>query len=99
VKTGSDVNHLFFEVLPRLAAGVAVHIHDIFYPFEIPDSWLAEGRMWTETYLLRALLTDTSAWRILIWNSYLAVAHPQAVADILPRAQPNPGASIWIERC
>src|SRR5450432_2380824 len=28
-KTGSDVNFLFFEVLPRLAAGVRVHIHDI----------------------------------------------------------------------
>ena len=30
VKAGSDVNHLFFRVLPRLAPGVWVHVHDIF---------------------------------------------------------------------
>ena len=31
-KTGSDVNYLFFEVLPRLKPGVAIHVHDIFLP-------------------------------------------------------------------
>lgn len=33
-KTGSDVNYLYFEVLPRLTAGVVVHIHDIFLPHD-----------------------------------------------------------------
>ena len=32
--TGSDVNYLFFEVLPRLRTGVLVHVHDVPYPFE-----------------------------------------------------------------
>lgn len=35
-KTGSDVNHLMFEVLPRLPIGVHVHFHDIFLPFDYP---------------------------------------------------------------
>jgi hypothetical protein len=35
-RVGSDVNYLAFEVLPRLAAGVLVHVHDVFYPFEYP---------------------------------------------------------------
>lgn len=35
-KAGSDVNYLFFEVLPRLRPGVMVHIHDIFLPDEYP---------------------------------------------------------------
>ena len=35
-KAGSDVNYLFFEVLPRLRPGVVVHIHDIFLPDEYP---------------------------------------------------------------
>ena len=35
-KTGSDVNFLFFEVMPRLARGVRIHIHDIFLPHEYP---------------------------------------------------------------
>src|SRR5581483_6898051 len=31
---GSDVQHLFLEVLPRLRRGVLVHVHDIFLPDE-----------------------------------------------------------------
>ena len=98
VKPGSDVNYLYFDVLPRLAPGVAVHVHDIFFPFEIPDSWLAEGRMWGETYLLRALLTGASEWAILLWNDYLGTKHHDAVMAALRAAEPNTGASIWIER-
>ena len=33
-KIDSDVNYLFFEILPRLSSGVYIHFHDIFYPFE-----------------------------------------------------------------
>jgi len=35
-KIGSDVNHIFFQVLPLLKKGVYVHFHDIWYPFEYP---------------------------------------------------------------
>jgi predicted O-methyltransferase YrrM len=31
-RTGSDVNWFFFEVLPRLAPGVLIHVHDISGP-------------------------------------------------------------------
>jgi len=34
VKTHSDVNYVFFEILPRLQRGVYIHFHDIFHPFE-----------------------------------------------------------------
>jgi len=40
VKAGSDVAWLYFHVLPRLAPGVAVHVHDVFWPFEYPPAWL-----------------------------------------------------------
>src|ERR1700731_3222053 len=33
-KTGSDVNHYLFQIVPRLKPGVLVHIHDILFPFE-----------------------------------------------------------------
>jgi len=45
-KIGSDVNHIFFEILPRLARGVYIHFHDVFYPFEYPKEWIYEGRAW-----------------------------------------------------
>src|SRR5690606_28292209 len=43
-KTGSDVNYVLFDVLPRLKSGVLVHFHDIFYPFEYPRDWVFSGR-------------------------------------------------------
>lgn len=70
-KTGSDVNHLFFEVLPRLAPGVIVHVHDIFLPFEYPEHWVVnERRSWNEQYLLRALLTDSDSYEVLFGAAY-----------------------------
>ena len=56
-KTGSDVNHLVFEVVPRLARGVHVHFHDVFLPFDYPRDWVLKlGLYWNEQYPLRALL-------------------------------------------
>jgi hypothetical protein len=43
------VNFLFFEVLPRLARGVRIHVHDIFLPQDYLKDWvLGEGRSWNE---------------------------------------------------
>ena len=36
---GSDVDRLLGDTLPRLAAGVVVHIHDILLPDAYPESW------------------------------------------------------------
>lgn len=48
-KTGSDVNHIYFEILPRLKRGVIIHIHDIFLPFDYKKEWvLEEKRSWNE---------------------------------------------------
>ena len=37
-KCGSDVVYLYLEVLPRLKPGVLVHVHDVFFPREYPES-------------------------------------------------------------
>lgn len=75
-KFGSDVNRLFFEILPQLNPGVVVHIHDIFYPFEYPRKWLfKEKRAWSEGYLLRAFLTFNPKFEILYWYDYLKIEH------------------------
>lgn len=97
-KIGSDVNYLFLEVLPSLAPGVLIHIHDIFYPFEYPSEWVFGGRAWNEIYILRALLQRGSPYEILVMNSFLAQVHPAAVQESLPLAMKNPGGSIWIRK-
>jgi len=87
-KAGSDVLHLYFEIIPRLQPGVLVHVHDIFWPFTYPKRWLEQGRGWTEAYLLRAMLTEPSSLRIVAWGSWLAQMRPQF----------NGAGSIWLER-
>lgn len=95
VKAGSDVNWLFLHVLPRLAPGVAVHVHDIFWPFEYPRKWLTEHRDWTEDYLLRAFLIGNTGWEIMLFSSWLWRCHPELVPASLAGQEPG---SIWLRR-
>lgn len=97
-KVGSDVNHLIFEILPRLKEGVVIHFHDIFYPFEYPAEWVYEGRAWNEAYLLHAFLMNNPCYRIMWWNSYLGYAHADALARALPLWSKHSAGSVWIEK-
>lgn len=100
-KTGSDVNYLYFEVLPRLAHGVRVHIHDIFLPHDYPREWVIdENRSWNEQYLLRALLMHSNAFRIVFGCSYAFWKFPELVRTALahPHGHAFAGGSFWIER-
>ena len=98
VKIGSDVNHLLTEILPRLRPGVYVHVHDVFYPFEYPEEWVAEGRAWNETYALRAFLTFNQAYEIVLFNTYLERFHREIFARDMPLCLKNEGGSIWLRR-
>jgi hypothetical protein len=100
-KTGSDVNHLCFEVLPRLHRGVRIHFHDIFLPADYPKPWvLDENRSWNEQYVVRALLMFSNAFRVLFGSSYAVVAHAGALREALrdPEGAYYGGGSLWIEK-
>ena len=97
-KVGSDVNHLFFEVLPILKPGVLVHLHDIFYPFEYPKSWIYEGRNWSEAYLLRAFLQFNEGFKIVLFNTFLEHFHRDFFLRRMPLCLKNEGGSIWLKR-
>jgi hypothetical protein len=97
-KAGSDVNFLIFDVLPRLAPGVHVHFHDIWYPFEYPRVWLDEGRAWNESYLLRAFLMFNPAFKIVLYNAYLALFHSAYLAQAMPLYLKDKGGSLWLQR-
>ncbi|MDQ6840634.1 MAG: class I SAM-dependent methyltransferase [Actinomycetota bacterium] len=96
-KIGSDVNYLYFEVMPSLAPGVFVHIHDIFWPFEYPRSWVLEGRAWNEAYLLRGVLINNSRLEIVWFNDYLRCMEHDRVQGALPLWARNPGGSVWLQ--
>jgi len=94
------VNHLFFEVLPRLASGVRIHIHDVFLPFEYPRSWLLEqGRSWNEQYLLQALLMYNPMFEIVFGSSYCAWKFPELMHHTIVGTEAVAGGgSLWIEK-
>ncbi|MFZ5907486.1 MAG: class I SAM-dependent methyltransferase [Nitrospirota bacterium] len=97
-KVNSDVNRIFFEILPALSPGVHIHFHDVFYPFEYPRDWIFEGRAWSEIYLLRAFLQYNSSFNIVLMNSYLTHFHKQFFQDNMPLCLENTCGSIWIRK-
>lgn len=97
-KTGSDVNHLLFEVLPRLARGVYVHFHDVFWPFEYLEEWVVEGRAWNEAYLLRAFLQYNPAFEIVLFNDWAGRTQQELLRALMPRFLRNTGGSLWLRK-
>lgn len=82
---GSDVVYLFTEVLPRLAPGVVVHIHDIFLPYDYPEVWIREDRFfWNERYLLQAFLLFNDAFEVILPAHALANRHAEAFDRAIP---------------
>lgn len=101
VKTGSDVVYLFGEVLPRLAPGVVIHIHDIFLPGEYPQQWALSGWAWNEQYLVQAFLAFNDEFEVVLSLGWLAHRHPEVVEAVVPafeRFYPGRGGSLWIRR-
>lgn len=99
-KIGSDVNYLFFEVIPCLKPGVIVHVHDIFLPDEYPQNWMVEqNRNWNEQYLLRAFLQFNSDWSVL-WAAHLmGTRFESRVQEVFPQyPKLGGGGSLWMQR-
>ena len=96
-KCGSDVNYILFKILPVLSAGVFIHFHDIFYPFEYPKGWVYGGRNWNENYILKAFLMNNQNYKIRLFSHYIHIHHPQ-VFKKMPLAYKNAGANLWIEK-
>lgn len=98
VKPGSDVVRLLLEELPRLAAGVVVHVHDFFRPYEYPRFLMEEhGVYWQEHYLLQAFLAFNERFEVLIANHALGRLRHAEVAAVIPGLpSPSPGSALWL---
>ncbi len=100
-KAGCEVNWMFFNVLPRLAAGVIVHIHDVFWPFEYPKRWVRQRRAYNELYLLRAFLMYNEEFRVKLFSNQMWKLHRELFTGIRPGESvwsESPPRSLWLEK-
>jgi hypothetical protein len=101
LKVASDVEYEFFRIIPRIARGVHVHLHDIFLPYAYPPRWLEDEHVfWNEQYLLAAFLAFNDAFEVTLAASYLASRYPEALRAAvpgLPDGRLYPG-SFWMRR-
>ncbi len=99
LRTGSDVCFELFEILPRLAPDVIVHIHDIHWPFEYPANWiLQQNRSYNEAYAVRAFLIDNPHWNIVYFSDYFARFERARVEETFPNTNGKFGGSLWLQR-
>jgi hypothetical protein len=101
LRIGNDVYYEYLHILPRVAPGVFVHVHDIFLPFEYPRAWVMdEYRFWTEQYLLQAFLMYNSAFKVVWGGSYMQHKHRDKLRSAFRSYDPDtvwPG-SFWMQR-
>lgn len=100
LKTGSDLVHLLTRVLPELASGVRIHVHDVFLPDDYPAAWVIdENRSWNEQYALQAMLANNPRYRVLYGTQYALtrLADEASAAFGAFAGRPHGGGSFWIE--
>ncbi len=85
IRPQGDVLFEYLTILPVLKSGVFVHIHDIFTPKDYPKTWIVEeNRFWNEQYLLEALLTGTSKFKVVAALNFLTHHHFQELKSVCP---------------
>ena len=98
IRTGNDVVRLFLDILPRLPAGILVHVHDIFLPFEYPQAWVCDFQWgFNEEYLVQALLQDSNGWEVLWAGHFLERTMPGFSAHF-PHMAGRHGSSLWLRK-
>ena len=102
IRPWGDVLREMNEIIPSVASGVLIHIHDIFTPRDYPETWLrSQRRLWNEQYLLEAFLCYNMSFKVLCAMNWLKHEHLAAVSAACPmltvRPDAEPGA-FWITK-
>jgi hypothetical protein len=98
VKSGSDCLHIYLRLLPFITKRIYVHVHDVFLPFGLPQTWLLDTQIyWTEQYLVLALLTDNPKTRVMFGSAYHQHFNPELLAQFMHGRRSPGGGSFWFE--
>jgi hypothetical protein len=101
VRPQGDVVRAYLELLPLLAPGVLVHVHDIFTPRDYPAQWvIKEVRLYSEQYLVEAFMSHNARFSIVGALNLLAHRHPDRLSEKFPvfraRASYSEPSSLWL---
>jgi hypothetical protein len=90
IRPQGDVLFEYLEILPRLASGVYVHVHDIFSPRDYLDAWIRKDvRFWNEQYLLEAVLGNTERYEVVAALNLLKHDYYEDLKRICPFLEPE----------
>ena len=98
IEPGNEVDRVVLDVLPRLAAGVVVHFHDIFLPDGYPLAW--QRRRYNEQTAVGALLGG-GGYDLLFASHYVATRTgllAGTLVEELPLAPHAPEGSLWLRK-
>ena len=103
IRPQGDVLFEFFEIIPSLASGVYVHVHDIFTPRDYPNEWTIDRmQFWNEQYLLEAFLEFNESFEVVAGLQYLLQIDPDRLERALPRLVGRDNdigtTSFWMRR-
>jgi hypothetical protein len=96
---GTDVDRLVGDVLPRLPAGVLLHLHDVLLPDPYPPDWAWRG--YNEATVVAALI-GSGGYDVVFSSHWVASRHPGWLAGgVVARLPLLPGAretSLWLRK-
>lgn len=98
LRAGNDMTHIYLKILPFIATGVVVHIHDIFLPYDYRVSWLMEQRItFTEQYLVQMMLQTETDLEV-IWPGYYLQRTIPNFAEYFPYMGSRDAQSLWLKK-
>ena len=66
---------------------------------EYPKDWvIKQKRSWNEAYILRAFLQYNNAFKIEVFNTFLASLYKDFFVENMPLCLKNTGGSIWLKK-
>lgn len=102
IRPQGDVLHLYQRLLPLVAPGVIVQVHDVFTPRDYPAKWVIDDRrLWNEQYLMEAFLAFNPAFEVLLAVNWLANDRRDWLSDACPMLMRKPGkqpGAFWFRR-
>jgi hypothetical protein len=109
LKLDGDVPFLYLEVLPVLQAGVAIQIHDVHFPYNIPYPprlWVLGQQwplLWNEAMVVQAFLCFNHEFEIVMSTPLIRHFDQAFLAGQIPFFEsvdenPNTFSSLWLRR-